>query len=70
MARYVFPRFQDSNVNREQSLNWARDNRPTFIGESQAAAVGARLVQHIEAKGADNIAPEIIEAMGLGKKPE
>jgi len=69
MARYVFPRFQASNVNRDKSLGWARDNRPTFIGESQAA-VGARLVQHIQAKGSDNIAPEIMEAMGLNKSAE
>ena len=33
MARYVFPRFQASNVNRDKSLGWARDNRPTFVGE-------------------------------------
>jgi limonene 1,2-monooxygenase len=68
-ARYVFPRFQGSNVNREQSLGWARDNRPTFVGEL-FAAVGSRVAQHIEAKGADNIAPEIVEAMGLGKKAD
>ena len=67
MARHVFPRFQASNVNREQSLGWAHDNRPTFVGELMGA-VGARVVKHIETKGADNIAPEIMEAMGLGKK--
>jgi limonene 1,2-monooxygenase len=69
MARHVFPRFQASNANREQSLGWARDNRPTFVGEL-FGAMGARVVQHIEAKGADNIAPEIIEFMGLGKKAD
>ena len=67
MARHVFPRFQASNVNREQSLGWARDNRTEFVGEL-FGAVGARVAQHIETKGAANIAPEIIEAMGLGKK--
>ena len=69
MARHVFPRFQASNANREQSLGWARDNRPTFVGEL-FGAVGARIQQHIEAKGDGNIAPEIMEAMGLGKKPD
>jgi limonene 1,2-monooxygenase len=69
MARYVFPRFQASNVNRDKSLGWARDNRETFIGQSMAA-VGARVAQHIQDKGAENIAPEIMEAMGLGKKPD
>ena len=69
IARYVFPRFQASNVNREKSLGWARDNRETFIGQSMAA-VGARVAQHIHDKGSENIAPEIMEAMGLGKKPD
>jgi limonene 1,2-monooxygenase len=69
MARYVFPHFQASNVNREKSLGWARDNRESFIGQSMAA-VGARVAQHIQDKGADNIAPEIMEAMGLGKNSE
>ena len=67
MARYVFPRFQGANTNREQSLAWARDNRPTFVGEL-FAAVGSRVARHIEAKGAGDIAPEVIEAMGLGKE--
>ena len=30
-ARYVMPHFQRTNVAREQSLAWARDNRETFI---------------------------------------
>jgi limonene 1,2-monooxygenase len=68
MARHVFPRFQGSNANREQSLGWARDNRPAFVGEL-FGAVGARVAQHIQDKGAQNIAPEIMEAMGLNEKP-
>jgi len=68
MARYVFPKFQASNVNREESLAWARDNRPAFIGEMNTA-VGARVQRHVETKGGDNISPEVIEALGLGKKP-
>lgn len=67
IARYVMPRFRDANVNREASLDWARDNRPRFIGEAQQA-VGARVAQHIAAKGTDNIRPEILAAMGLDKK--
>jgi limonene 1,2-monooxygenase len=69
MARYVFPKFQGSNAGREQSLGWARDNRPEFVAELMGA-VGARVAQHIEQKGGENIAPEIVEAMGLGKKPD
>ena len=66
MARYVFPKFQGSNVNREASIEWARSNRETFIGEARMA-VGVRIAQHIQEKGADNIAPEILEAMGMAK---
>jgi limonene 1,2-monooxygenase len=69
MARYVFPKFQDLNPNREASLRWCADNRPRFIGEAQAA-VGARVVQHIQEKGTDDIRPEILEALGLNKQPE
>ena len=69
MARYVFPKFQQLNDNREASLAWARDNRPTFMGEAMMA-VGSRVAQHVEKKGAENIRPEILEAMGLGKKPD
>ncbi|MEX2249279.1 MAG: LLM class flavin-dependent oxidoreductase, partial [Parvibaculum sp.] len=69
MARYVFPKFQDLNVNREASLDWARTNRPTFMGQAMMA-VGTRVAQHIEKKGTENIRPEILEAMGLGKKPD
>ncbi|MDR3497987.1 MAG: LLM class flavin-dependent oxidoreductase [Parvibaculum sp.] len=69
MARYVFPRFQELNVNREASLDWAKNNRETFMGQAMMA-VGTRVAQHIEKKGTENIRPEILEAMGLGKKPD
>jgi limonene 1,2-monooxygenase len=68
LARYVAPHFQDLNVNREASLEWAATNRPRFIGEAMAA-VGTRVAQHIQNKGTDNIRPEILEAMGMASKP-
>ena len=68
-ARYVFPRFQNLNDNRTASLEWARDNRETFIGHARMA-VGMRVAQHIQEKGVDNIRPEILEAMGMGKKAD
>ena len=68
IARYVAPRVQGLNENRQASLDWARTNRPTFIGQAQMA-VGMRVAQHIQEKGTDNIRPEILEAMGLNKKP-
>ncbi len=68
-ARHVAPKFQGLNENRDASLNWARDNRPRFMGEAMMA-VGARVAQHIQEKGTGNIRPEILEAMGMGKKAD
>lgn len=67
-ARYVAPKFQGLNENREASLKWAAENRPRFIGEAMAA-VGTRVAQHIQEKGTENIRPEILAAMGMDKKP-
>ena len=69
MARYVFPKFQDTNSSREASLDWAKNNRETFMGQAMMA-VGTRVAQHIEKKGTENIRPEILAAMGLGKKDD
>ncbi len=69
MARYVHPKFQELNTSREESLDWAKNNRETFIGQAMMA-VGSRVAQHIEKKGTENIRPEILEAMGLGKKDD
>ncbi|GAK45489.1 luciferase family protein [Tepidicaulis marinus] len=65
-ARYVMPKFQGLNENRKASLDWARSNRETFMGQAMAA-VGTRVAKHIEEKGTDNIRPEILEAMGIKK---
>jgi limonene 1,2-monooxygenase len=59
-ARYVMPRFQDLNVRREASLEWARVNHDAFIGQA-TQAVTARIARHIEEKGGDNISPEIMK---------
>lgn len=67
MARYVMPKFQGLNENREVSLNWAKNNRESFMGQAMMA-VGSRVAQHVEKKGTENIRPEILEAMGLNKK--
>jgi limonene 1,2-monooxygenase len=69
IARYVMPAVNGVNANREASIEWAAANRPRFIGEAQAA-VGARLADHIQKKGTENIRPEILAAMGLDKKSE
>lgn len=66
IARHVIPVVNGVSANRDASLRWAAENRPRFIGEAQAA-VGARLHAHVEKKGTENIRPEILAAMGLGK---
>ena len=66
LARYVAPRFQGLNANRDTSIEWAAANRARFIGEARMA-VGVRVAQHIQKEGTENIRPEILEAMGLGK---
>ncbi|HUY28896.1 MAG TPA: LLM class flavin-dependent oxidoreductase [Candidatus Binataceae bacterium] len=69
IARYVMPKFQDLNLNRETSLEWAKSNRGSFIGAAMAA-VGSRIAQHISEKGAENIRPEILQAMGMAKSSD
>lgn len=59
VARYVFPQFQALNVNRQASMDWVRSNKNEFTTQVRAA-VGARIVQHIQEKGTENIRPEII----------
>jgi len=44
-ARYVAPRFQGVNEAREESMRWAAENRPTFIG-SVAQAIGNEMQKH------------------------
>jgi len=57
-ARYVMPKFQDLNVRRDESMEWARVNHDAFIGQARSA-VNARIAQHIAEKGGDNISPEV-----------
>ena len=45
-ARYVMPRFQRLNVNREASMNWAATNRPTFIG-AMGNAINQEIQKHV-----------------------
>ena len=37
IARYVMPLFNDLNLGRENSMNWAAENRSTFIGRADEA---------------------------------
>ncbi len=69
MARYVFPKFQQSNVNRQGSMDWVKTNKDDFTGQMRAA-VGARIVSHMMEKGVDNIRPEIVEAITGAAPPK
>jgi limonene 1,2-monooxygenase len=60
MARYVFPHFQNLNDNRTASMAWVKENKAAFTAEVRGA-VGARIVQHMMEKGAENISPQIVE---------
>ncbi|MCG8589258.1 MAG: LLM class flavin-dependent oxidoreductase [Proteobacteria bacterium] len=44
-ARYVAPRFQQGNTGRENSMEWAAENRPAFIG-AVTQAIGNELQKH------------------------
>jgi limonene 1,2-monooxygenase len=66
-ARYVAPRFQDLNVGREASMAWVKENKQDFTAQARMA-VGARIMQHAQEKGVDNINPMFTAMMGLGKK--
>ncbi|MCC7267388.1 MAG: LLM class flavin-dependent oxidoreductase [Caulobacteraceae bacterium] len=66
IARYVFPHFQDLNINREASIEWVRRNKQEFTGQARMA-VGARIAQHAMEKGTENLRPEFVQMMGLAK---
>ena len=66
-ARYVAPRFQNLNDNREASMAWVKENKGNFTAQV-LAAVGARIAQHAAEKGVENIRPEFVAMRGLGKK--
>ena len=70
MARYVFPKFQNLQDNRVASMSWVGANKEAFTTEVRGA-VGARIVQHMMEKGADNIRPEIVEMIvGAAQPPK
>jgi len=69
VARYVVPKIQNLNDNRDASYLWVGDNAERFMAQARMA-VGVRIAQHIQEKGVDNIQPEILQAMGMAKKEE
>jgi limonene 1,2-monooxygenase len=69
IARYVAPKFQALNLNRETSYERVGANQETYIGQARMA-VGQRIYQHIQEKGTKDIRPEILAAMGMAKKSD
>jgi limonene 1,2-monooxygenase len=67
-ARYVAPKFQSLNVGREASMEWVKENKDDFTAQARVA-VGARILQHAQEKGAQNINPMIAAMMGLKTEP-
>lgn len=63
-ARYVAPRFQQLNVNREASMEWVRQNHGDFVAQGRAAVLD-RVVQHAREKGVANILPEVAALAGI-----
>jgi limonene 1,2-monooxygenase len=63
IARYVAPRFQALNTNREASMAWVGSNKAEFTGQVMAA-MGQRIAQHIAEKGAADIRPEFAALLG------
>lgn len=68
-ARYVAPRFQQLNNNRFDSEQWVISNKEEFTAGARAA-VGARMKQHAEEKGTENLNPHIMELLSKQQKPE
>ena len=53
IARYVMPRFQHTNRDREASMKWAGENRPRFIGAAMQA-VGNEMQKHANEQAEKN----------------
>jgi limonene 1,2-monooxygenase len=68
-ARYVAPRFQGLNENRDASVAAAKVGRPDVL-KANGAAVAARVARHVAEKGADTINPLLLKAIGLDKKTD
>jgi limonene 1,2-monooxygenase len=67
-ARYVIPRFQGLNANREASLKWVMDNR-RVLGPQARQALADRFAQHAEKHGMENLDPDLMQAVGAAVPP-
>lgn len=67
-ARYVMPELQQLNDNRVASQKWVQSNSETFTAGARAA-VGSRILQHLEEKGVKNLNPEMVQLMKNHQNP-
>ena len=56
-------------MNRDLSYERVGATREGAMNQARAA-VGASIFKHVAEKGTDNIRPEILEVMGMTKKPD
>ncbi len=68
-ARYVMPKFQDLNVNRETSLEWARKQSRQLHRAGDRGGRVAHLCSTSRKRAPTTSGPEILDAMGMSKKP-
>ena len=61
IARHAIPKINRLNDARLASENWLRENNDMFRGHLQSA-IKAKVDQHAEEKGTDNISPDIMAA--------
>ncbi len=67
-ARYVIPRFQGLNVNRQASLEWVMENRHVLSPQIRAAMAN-RFSEFAAQHGTENLDPELMGAVGLTPPP-
>lgn len=66
IGRFAIPKINKLNDLRQRSEQFLRDNHPKFRGELDSA-VRAKLQQYADAKGAENLSPDIVAHFGAKK---
>jgi len=61
IGRYVIPKVNGLNRNRESSEAWVRSKNDHFRGEMNAA-IGAKVAQHAVEKGVETLSPDVVQA--------
>lgn len=66
IGRFAIPKVNKLNDLRQRSEQFLRDNHPKFRGELDSA-VRAKLQQYADAKGTENLSPDIVAHFGAKK---